>query len=165
MPSKVFFTGKIQGVENSTITTDLAQCLKNQFCRIVAWLDTKIDEEYRAARIVILSGKYRNSDLVFSRISLSPVDIEGALQEKTLCKCRGITGLHTPDTSGCLQNEAGPFCGACGMPCETISKDLSDRAEHFGTPCRVPYFETKSLCCNTEELYNDCNLTVEYEGE
>lgn len=160
-----FFTGQIQAIENSTMVPDLSSKFEKQYCRISAWLDPNLNAEFRAARVVMLSGYFRGQEYIFSRVNIVPVDIDRALALGNLCRCAGVEGLHTQDASGCLHTEQGPFCGNCGLPCETISHDLSDHAEHFGTPCRVPYIETKSVCCNSEALYADCNLTQEYTGD
>lgn len=137
--------------------------LKDQVCVVNHFFGQPQHHTWTAAEVSILTGKYAGKIYTCSLIKVTPISLDDVLAEGRLCNCAGRGGLHLPEASGCWSGEDPPFCGQCGAPCKIeVEKDV----EHYeirGAPHYEDVETWRSHCCNTEDLYQDCNLTEDYD--
>ncbi len=132
-------------------------------CLVDEWLN-RHGKPWASARIIPLSGSEKHHTITVALGKFRIICMSEALLEGRVCGCRGIKQIHVQSDVGCLSEESAPFCGECGMPCEANKVTDYDKGEAWGAPCLIPHTNTVSECCNTENLYQDCNLEIEWDG-
>jgi hypothetical protein len=155
--------GCIKEFQGGCIPEGVAQAIKGHLCEVQSWMDNNDTEYFRSARILVLTGRYRKMVLVVSKVHIELMDLPTAIEKKIICNCKGLSDLHHSIDDGCLHEEKAPFCGICGMPCDIYSKKWMEPDEFWGA--KGTHEETASVsdCCESEDLFQDCNLTEPYD--
>jgi hypothetical protein len=79
------------------------------------------------------------------------------------CTCKSYAFPHRLGGGKCRGDEAGPFCGCCGEPCEAENMDFGyGPLEAWGQRFTHRDVHLASTCCEAE-VFADAALTKPYD--
>lgn len=152
--------GIIRSIKPGTVGLDRAAQLIGHYCEILATIHTSVhNAPYQGYELYMVTGPCRTGTTTLSAVHVELLDLPKEVKANRLCCCKGLAHIHSPRETGCLSTEASPFCGMCGMPCTIIQLPDGISGEMNGVPFNETFDVDVSLCCQTSDLFTDCNLT------
>lgn len=123
------------------------ELLRQQLRIVVQFPDGHLPHDVLAVQAVVLSGSHTGETFyVQARLLHQPAN-------GGVCRCGGYRWPHRRGSKRCVANEAAPFCGLCGLPCDIARSGLFKTGDPI------------SSCCHSPDLYQDCELTRPYSRD